>query len=171
MATGKTALKEQALATLQAGRREISAEAQWIRNGLNPKRAVQKLARDHSLAVLLGAVAIGIAVPLLFMRKSKDTAKVTSRRAAEDDDDEELYYQSIEPRPGKKAAVVKVQPARRKVGVMAYLLGLGLKTAMPFLVQSALKFAEQHLASHLGRPPGDGPPEGTEPQPAPHPRA
>ena len=151
MATGKTALKEQALATLQAGRREISAEAQWIRNGLNPKRAVQKLARDHTLALALGAVAIGIALPLLLHRSSK----ARSARALEDA--EQLVYDELE-KPVRTKARKASKPVKEKVGLGSYLMGLILKTATPFLIQEGLKIAEQFAMSQIKAQTSTAPP-------------
>jgi hypothetical protein len=138
MAEGQSALKEQALATLQAGRREISAEVQWLKNGLNPKRAVEHLTRDHTMVMLLGALALGIAVPLLFKKKRPvKTSPEPSHHWGAD----------------KAHPVASSPPVRPKVGMMSHLLGVLMKAATPFLLHELLGAArpmlEQALASHL----------------------
>lgn len=147
MAEGQSALKEQALATLQAGRREISAEMQWLKNGLNPKRAVEHLTRDHTTAMLLGALALGIAVPLLFKKKrAVKTSSEPSRQWGAD----------------RAHQVESPPPARPKVGMMSHLLGVLMKTATPFLLHELMDTArpmlEQALASHLPPSPPTTPP-------------
>lgn len=151
MAEGQSALKEQALATLQAGRREISAEVQWLKDGLNPKRAVEHLTRDHTTGMLLGALALGIAVPLLFKKKrAVKTSSEPSRHWGAD----------------KAHLAESPPPARPKVGMMSHLLGVLMKTATPFLLHELMGVArpmlgpmlEQALASHLPLSPPTTPP-------------
>lgn len=139
MAEGKTALKQQALATLQAGRREISAEAQWVRNGLNLKKAVKKFAQEHTCSALLGVAAIGVAVAVLMQRSSQ--GKI---RAAPDEGEQILNHRRESVKRGMPQ-VRAADSAKPKVGMVSYLAGVALKTATPFFIQSVLKFAEQHL--------------------------
>lgn len=131
-------LRAQALATLQAGRKEISAEAQWLRRELNPRHAAQRITREHTGGVLLAAFAVGLAVPWLLGGRSKKHR---------DDDSGE---------PARRDFTAK-KSAAAKVGVGAYLTGLVFKAATPFLVKEGLKIAEQFMAAAVPQAPSRGP--------------
>jgi hypothetical protein len=159
MVTGKTALKEQALATLQAGRREISAEVQWIRKGLNPKKAVRRLARDHALAVGLTVLAVGIAVPLLLRRSFRKHR----------DRDEDKGGGPLRGAPPEAAGADLERPHRRRgrsrdlkpeTGLGLVLLGLIVKAATPFLMREGLKIAERKAGEWLNQQSPRGGPAG-----------
>jgi hypothetical protein len=141
MAEGKTALKQQALATLQAGRREISAEAPWIRKGLSPKRVAKNLINYHTRSVLLVLAAVGVGVVVHIHRGSK------ARARASVDESGRLFDQHRGRSMGGKTSARTAEPARTRVGMTSYLAEVVLKSVTPFLIQSALKFAEQHLTA------------------------
>ncbi|MEZ0274302.1 MAG: hypothetical protein ACAH88_05310 [Roseimicrobium sp.] len=122
MASGNTALKEQALSILQAGRREISAEARWLRHELNPKHAAERIARDHTGTVLLTAFGIGLLVPLLLIKGKHSRA--------------EAELEEISDRQRKNLKQAKKPP---KVGAGAYLAGLAMKAATPLLMKEGLR--------------------------------
>lgn len=123
MAEGNTALKEHALAVLQAGRREISAEARSIRHELNPKRAVVRLTRNHAPTVMISAFALGMAIPWIL-----------GREKSPDDEREDV----TEGKKRKKAA------SAPKVGLTGYLVGLAMKYAAPLLVKEGLRLWQSY---------------------------
>jgi hypothetical protein len=127
MASGNAALKEQALAILQAGRREISAEAKWLRHELNPKHAAERITRDHTGTVLLAAFGVGLVVPLLLIPKKKSHHH-----------DEWMEALSA----AQKKQLKKAEKPR--VGAAAYLAGLVTKAVTPILVKQGL-----HLWDHF----------------------
>ncbi|QIF00956.1 hypothetical protein [Roseimicrobium sp. ORNL1] len=124
MASGNAALKEQALAILQAGRREISAEAKWLRHELNPKHAAERITRDHTGTVLLTAFGIGLLVPLLLIPKKKSH-----------------HEELIEALSAAQKKQLK-KTEKPKVGAGAYLAGLVTKAVTPVLVKQGLRLWE-----------------------------
>lgn len=131
MASGNAALKEQALATLQAGRREISAEAKWLRHELNPKHAAERITRDHTGTVLLAAFGVGLLVPLLLIPK---------RKSHHDDLMEALTA-------ARKKELKKAE--KPKVGAGAYLAGLLAKAVTPVLMKQGLRLWDDFQKSKL----------------------
>ncbi len=65
--------KEQAVATLQQGRREISAEARWIQYQLSPTHLAERLMGKRPLTMIGVAAGLGMvtAVVLLHVIDSK----------------------------------------------------------------------------------------------------
>lgn len=133
MASGNAALKEQALAILQAGRREISAEAKWLRHELNPKHAAERITRDHTGAVLLTAFGIGLLVPLLLIPRKKEH---------HDDPFHSPNGSNGTHRKSAKKLEKPEKPQKAKVGAGAYLAGLAMKAATPLLVKEGLRLWE-----------------------------
>ncbi|RBP47634.1 hypothetical protein DES53_101431 [Roseimicrobium gellanilyticum] len=131
MASGNAALKEQALAILQAGRREISAEAKWLRHELNPKHAAERITRDHTGMVLLAAFGVGLLVPLLLIPKKKSHY-------------EELVHELT---AAQKKQLKKAE--KPKVGAGAYLAGLVMKAASPILMKQGMRLWDQFQKSKL----------------------
>lgn len=126
MAQGE--LKEDALAAIQAGRRELGAEAEWIRRSMNPKTVARRVARDHTVAVLAGAFSVGVALSMLILHKWDHRGEprhdhTRSRKRAKADSD----------------AV--------KIGIGAYISGLALKATMPLLMESGLKLWRHWLSA------------------------
>jgi hypothetical protein len=124
MASGNAALKEQALAILQTGRREISAEARWLRHELNPKHAAARITRDHTGTVLLTAFGIGLLVPLLLIPKKKSH--------------HDEWMEALT--SAQKKQLRKAE--KPKVGAGAYLAGLITKAVTPILVKQGLRLWE-----------------------------
>lgn len=129
MAEGTTELKEQALATLQAGRRELSAEARWIRRSINPQRLLKNVVNEHPVAVLSAAFSIGVA---LAYRLSAPVFGVPK--------------QIQPPRIKSKDAEGAEQVA--KAGIALYLLSTAVKSAAPMLMKKGLRAWEQRAVAH-----------------------
>jgi hypothetical protein len=137
MASGNAALKEQALAILQAGRREISAEARWLRHELNPKHAAERITRDHTGTALLTAFGIGLLVPLLLIPKKKSH--------------HEDWMEALSAAQKKQLK----KAGKPKVGAGAYLAGLVTKAVTPVLVKQGLRLwdnLQQAKPSPAARP-------------------
>ena len=118
MAEGNAELKEKALAALRAGRRELDAEAGWLRHELNVKRIASDFTSGHIHAVLLVAFGVGVAVPWLVLngrdKKEKKNIKVQLKKPA----DEKTV----------------------KAAAGAYLGGVLIKMVTPLLMREGLRF-------------------------------
>jgi hypothetical protein len=130
----KTLTKEDASAMIQAGRRELAAEAQWLRHNMSPKRIASKVARDHTGALIACGLGIGIVASLLILRahRSKERHPVTAYR-------------------GEMGDHLKSKSARKsepKVGIGAHLAGLAFKAATPLLIKNALHLFKSWQATH-----------------------
>jgi hypothetical protein len=139
MAQGE--LKHEALAAIQAGRRELGAEAEWIRRSMNPKTVARRMAREHTAVVLAGAFSVGVALSLLFLHK---------------------WDHRDEPRPAKprhdhtrSRKRAKADSDAVKIGLGAYLGGLALKATMPLLMEGGLKVWRHWLSTR--KQAGDAP--------------
>lgn len=129
MAEGTSELKEQALATLQAGRRELSAEARWIRRSINPQRLLKSVVNEHPVAVLSAAFSIGFA---LAYRLSAPVFGV--------------HKQIHAPQIKSKNAEGAEQVA--KAGITLYLLSTAVKSAAPLLMKKGFQAWEQRAVAH-----------------------
>src|SRR5258708_881450 len=78
----RTLTKDDAAAMIQAGRRELAAEAQWLRHNMSPKRIASKVAHDHTGALIACGLGIGIVASLLILRahRNKDRHPVAAYR-------------------------------------------------------------------------------------------
>jgi hypothetical protein len=117
MAEGNAELKEKALAALRAGRRELDAEAGWLRHELNVKRIASDFTSGHIHAVLMVAFGIGVAVPWLVLSgrdKKKKNIKVQLKKPADD--------------------------TTVKAATGAYLGGVLIKMAAPLIMREGLRY-------------------------------
>jgi hypothetical protein len=130
----KTLTKDEAAAMIQAGRRELAAEAQWLRQNMSPKRIASKVARDHTGALIACGLGIGIVASLLILRthRSKERHPVAA------------YRDEMEDRRNSKAPK-KSEP---KVGIGAHLAGLVFKAATPLLIKNALHLFHAWQGTH-----------------------
>ena len=85
MATGisNETLRQQALADLQQGRQEMSAEIARLKIELNPQHAAQKLMRRHGPALIALATAAGAGIALLLFRPHTAVPRAAPIRAPE----------------------------------------------------------------------------------------
>src|SRR5688572_97087 len=125
-------LKEEALAAIQAGRRELVAEAEWLRREMNPKRIATKFAHEHTDALLVAALAAGVGVSWMLMRSVKGHAPGSNHRHNG---------------TGKRNHVAKT-PTKTQVGAMPYLTGLLLNAATPLLIKNGLQMWKQWEFMH-----------------------
>jgi hypothetical protein len=119
MAEGNAELKEKALAALRAGRRELDAEAGWLRHELSVKRIASDFTSEHIHTVLLVAFGVGVAVPWLVLngrdkKHQKKDIKVQVKK------------------PADETAV--------KTATGAYLGGVLIKMVTPLIMREGLRF-------------------------------
>jgi hypothetical protein len=129
------ALKDEALASLQAGRRELGAEAEWIRRKLNPKLAVTKVAREHTVGMLACAFVLGLGLPWIVFRSKTGHGK-SDADAAHGHRRHSLDH-----------GTTKIKKQQLKVGSGAYLAGLALNIAVPMLIRTGLKAWRHSLSA------------------------
>jgi hypothetical protein len=138
----KKLTKDDATAMIQAGRRELAAEAQWLRHNMNPKRIASKVAHDHTGALIACGLGIGIVASLLILsaHRKKERHPVAAYRDEIEDRRKSKYDKGAEP----------------KVTLGAHLAGLAFKAATPLLIKNALHFFNAWQASHprAGSPAG-----------------
>lgn len=119
--------KQRALNLLAQGRDEISAEMHVLRTSMNPKRILRGAVDRHSTAVLVGAFAAGLAVPLLMVHRRHSHV-------------EEFLPQQ---RPG---STPRAAAGRSLLG---QILGLAVTTFLPRLVAPLVrKWLNERLISH-----------------------
>lgn len=129
MAEGE--LKAKALATIEAGRRELGAEAEWIRRTMSPRKVVERVAQEHSVALLACALVAGVAVPFIISWRKKGHDAVPRTRKSS-----HLHHGERPEAPG--AAM--------------YLAGLILKTAAPLLISGVLNLRRRREFFHADIP-------------------
>ena len=115
MAKGNAELKRKAIAIIDAGRRDIHAEADWLRHEMDVKRIAARFTVNHIAAVLGVAFGIGLLAPFLILGKR----------------DHKKAHRHEPPR----------QPPPKEVKAptaISYLVGQGLKFATPLLVKQGL---------------------------------
>ncbi len=115
MAKGNAELKKTAIATIEAGRRDIHAEADWLRHEMDVKRIATRFTVNHIATVLGIAFGIGLLSPFVILGK-RDHKKAHRH----------------EPPPKPPPDAVKAPTA------ISYLVGQGLKFATPLLVKQGL---------------------------------
>jgi hypothetical protein len=133
----KTLTKDDAAAMIQAGRRELAAEAQWLRHNMSPKRIASKVAHDHTGALIACGLGIGIVASLLILRghRNKGRRAVAAYREEMEDHHQRKDHNGSEP----------------KVGIGAHLAGLAFKAAAPLFIKNALHFWQTWQATHPRR--------------------
>jgi hypothetical protein len=132
------ALKEQAIAAIHAGRRELGEEAEWLRYKMNPKRVAARVTHEHTVAVLACAFLVGLAVPwFIFGKKNR---REESRNSKARDDHRDNHRDHARERADKHADKVKV-------GAVAYLAGLALRSVTPLLMESGLQIWRHWLST------------------------
>lgn len=67
--TLSTNTREEALRLLERGRAELSAEARWLRDRVNPKEALKRGVENHPVLLIGGGVAVGLLATLLLFRR------------------------------------------------------------------------------------------------------
>jgi hypothetical protein len=117
MAQGNAELKRKAIATIDAGRREIHAEADWLRYELDVKRMATRFTSNHMAAVLSVFFGIGLVSPFL----------VLGRR----DHKKSHRYEPAPPPPPPKEVKAPT--------TAAYLGGLAFKFLAPTLVKEGVR--------------------------------
>jgi hypothetical protein len=126
--------KEDATAMIQAGRRELAAEAQWLRRTMSPKRLASKVAHEHTGALIACGLGIGVVASLLILRAHQN--KKRHPVAA--------YREEIEDRRTRQSH----NGSEPKVTLGAHLAGLAFKAVTPVLIKNALQFLHAWQASH-----------------------
>src|SRR6186997_209485 len=71
----RTLTKDEAAAMIQAGRRELAAEAQWLRHNMSPKRIASRVAHDHTGALIACGLGVGIVTALLILRSHRNKVR------------------------------------------------------------------------------------------------
>lgn len=61
--------REEALLLLERGRAELSAEARWLRDRVNPKEALKRGVENHPGLLVGGGLALGLMATLLLLRR------------------------------------------------------------------------------------------------------
>lgn len=61
--------RAEALHLLERGRAELSAEARWLRDRVDPRQALKRGIENHPAILVAGGLAIGLAATLLLRRK------------------------------------------------------------------------------------------------------
>lgn len=61
--------REEALQLLERGRAELSAEARWLRDRVNPKEVMKRSVENHPVLLVGGGLAIGLVATLLLLRR------------------------------------------------------------------------------------------------------
>lgn len=120
----RSVTKEEALAIIQAGRRELGAEALWLRRKMNPKRIATDFAQEHTTAMVVSVLVAGVAVSWLALRKWNHRHDATPRH---------------EKQPPHSNGDTAKQRAKVKVAVLPYLTGLLVKSATPWLIKNGLQ--------------------------------
>src|SRR5881394_4047948 len=109
----RTLTKDDAAAMIQAGRRELAAEAQWLRHNMSPRRIASKVAHDHTGALIACGLGIGIVTSLLILRahRNKERRAIAAHRDEIEDHGKGKDHNGNEP----------------KVSIGAHLAGLAVK--------------------------------------------
>jgi hypothetical protein len=129
MAQGNAELKRKAIATIEAGRREIHAEAGWLRHELDVKRMATRFTSNHIVAVLGVAFAAGLVVPMLILGKR---------------DHKKSHRHDASPPPPPPPKEVKAPTTA------AYLGGLAFKFLAPTLVKEGVRLFKTYSAYPRG---------------------
>jgi len=125
MAEGNAELKQKALATLRAGRRELDAEAGWLRHELDVKRIASDFTAEHIHTMLVVALGVGVTLPWLVLgARDKEKTAPTPRQ-------------------------IPADPKKVKADTPAYLAGLLLKMATPIVLKEGLGFIKR-FTGHRG---------------------
>ncbi|MGV3660294.1 MAG: hypothetical protein ACO1TE_08910 [Prosthecobacter sp.] len=126
MATGTSSEtlspRQEALQLLERGRAELSAEARWLRDRVNPKEALKRGVENHPVLLIGGGLAIGLVATLLLLRRKHHAPAHHSFS----------HHQSYAP--------------PRRSSLTGQLLGQAAHMLLPLVVMPALeKFVKQQL--------------------------
>jgi hypothetical protein len=130
----RTLTKDDAAAMIQAGRRELAAEAQWLRHNMSPKRIASKVAHDHTGALIAIGLGVGLVTSLLILRahRNKQRHAGDAHRHNHDDHGDRKDHNGSVP----------------KASIGAHLAGLAFKAATPVLIKNALHLFKAWQATH-----------------------
>jgi hypothetical protein len=130
----KTLTKDDAAAMIQAGRRELAAEAQWLRHNMSPRRIASKVAHDHTGALIAIGLGVGIVTSLLILRSHRNKARHPVA----------AYRDEIEDRRKRRDP----KGSEPKVSLGAHLAGLAFKAAAPLFIKNAMHLWQTWQATH-----------------------
>lgn len=121
--------REEALQLLDLGRAELSAEARWLRDRVNPKEALKRGVENHPVLLVGGGLAVGLVATLLLFRRRHD-------------------HRTHHAAPARHA----VPPPATRPSLAGRLVGEAAHMILPLVVMPLLeKFVKQQL--HRRRPP------------------
>ena len=127
MAKGNSELKKEAIATIEAGRRDIHAEADWLRHELDVKRMATRFTSNHIVTVLSVAFGVGLLAPFIVLGKRD------SRKA---------HRHEPPPPPAPKEVKAPTTPA--------YLAGLAFKFLSPMIVKEGARLFKMYAGNPRG---------------------